>query len=283
LRLDVDHLAADLLCQIGNADDAALLCTAAAASKSLRPYAARIARRLAPRLRVRDLGQVALRLGTQPLARPVRRKVLALLCYLITRPRMAATRDEAIEAIWPDLGPDTAANSLHQTIYFLRRVLEPDYKDWRSAGYVAFDGEVLALDGDLAEADSRRCWQLVREAQLGDSSSLDELVDLYEGSFALDFAYEEWSGHYRDTLHAAVLATCETGIRSAIDRGEIDTAISLAQRMLVVDPRADAIEYELLRAYKTGNRHAAAAEQYAHYASFLRNELAAEPAPLSDI
>ena len=58
---------------------------------------------------------------------------------------MAGTRDEVLEALWSELKPDTAANSLHQTIYFLRRAFEPDYREGLSAGYVTYDGDVVAL------------------------------------------------------------------------------------------------------------------------------------------
>ena len=38
-----------------------------------------------------------------------------------------ATQDQVLDALWPDLDPDVAINSLNQTIYFLRRVFEQDY------------------------------------------------------------------------------------------------------------------------------------------------------------
>ena len=65
--------------------------------------------------------------------------------------------------------------------------------------------------------------------------------------------------------------------------GDMDRAVRLAQRALVIDPRADAIELALLRAYKASGRFAAAAEQYAHYASAMRADLGVEPPPLEAI
>ena len=53
--------------------------------------------------------------------------------------------------------------------------------------------------------------------------------------------------------------------------------------MLVVDPTADAIELELLVAYKASGRRAAAAEQYAHYSAFVREQLGSEPTPFDDL
>ena len=59
----------------------------------------------------------------------IRRKVLALLCFLLTKPDMSSTRDQVLDALWPELDPVDALNSLNQTVYFLRRVLEERYVD----------------------------------------------------------------------------------------------------------------------------------------------------------
>ncbi|MEJ7696538.1 MAG: BTAD domain-containing putative transcriptional regulator [Candidatus Limnocylindrales bacterium] len=49
---------------------------------------------------------------------------------------------------------------------------------------------------------------------------------------------------------------------------------------LTVDPDAEQIEVSLLRLYRVTGAHAAAAEQYAHYAAVMRNELGLEPPAL---
>ena len=59
-----------------------------------------------------------------------------MLCYLLTRSKFSATKDEIIDAIWPEMAPDVAINSLNQTVYFLRRVFEQGYRRTCSAGYV---------------------------------------------------------------------------------------------------------------------------------------------------
>ena len=75
----------------------------------------------------------------------------------------------------------------------------------------------------------------------------------YRGTYALDFAYEDWAANYRDNLHAAVLGVVEAGVRAATTDGDAELAIALAQRVLAIDPAADAIELELLRAYKAAD------------------------------
>ena len=185
--------------------------------------------------------------------------------------------------LWPDLGPDTAANSLHQTIYFLRRVFEPEYREGFSAGYVVFDGEVVSLDDQLVDSKSRQCWRLIKDGERTGKDHLSELLETYSGRFALDFAYEEWATDYRETLHAAVLAIAEGAICMAFDRQDFNRTIELAHAALLLDPTADAVELILLRAYKASGRTAAAAEQYAHYSSLLRDQLGVEPPALADV
>ena len=176
-----------------------------------------------------------------------------------------------------------------QSIHCTRRstscaaYFEPGYREGVGAGYVQFDGEVLSLDADLVDSRSRLAWRLVGSLQRGDHASIDRLLATYTGKFALDFSYEEWATAYRENLHAAVLGVVEDEVTALIQGGDAETAILHAQRDSAVDPSADAIELQLLRAYKRGGRHAAAAEQYAHYASMVRDDLGAEPPSLADI
>jgi DNA-binding SARP family transcriptional activator len=274
---------ARLLAEVGRPEDAEFLRGTSASRKALRPYAAGLIRRLAPPVYVEDLGAVRVLFGGSPLTRGLRRKVLGLLCFLSSRQGMAATRDEALEALWPELGPDTATNSLHQTIYFLRRVFEPGYREGLSAGYVPFDGEVVSLNAEIVDSVSRECWRVLNATRADDERGAIRLMGLYRGRYALDFTYDDWASAYRENLHAAVLARVEAAMESSSKAGHGDIAVGLAQAMLSIDPAADAIELELLRIYRAQNRHAAAAEQYAHYAAVLREQLGVEPPRIEDL
>jgi two-component SAPR family response regulator len=111
----------------------------------------------------------------------------------------------------------------------------------------------------------------------------EALLDRYTGKYALDFAYEDWATDYRNSLHAAVLSLVESEVKRSRLSGNSERAILLAQRILSLDPSADAIELELVLAYKSSGRRAAAAEQYAHYAAFVHDELGADAPPLEDL
>jgi DNA-binding SARP family transcriptional activator len=238
-----------------------------------------LARRLAPVVTIKDLGRVSVEIG--PLAisgGEIRRKVLSLLCFLLTRPRWEATREEVIEAMWPEMNPSSAANSLNQSVYFLRRVFEGEYSDDTTAGYVHQDSDLLWLDRDLVRAASAHCAALVAEfGRSQDPRSAVALSEQYRGRFALDFAYEEWATDYREWLHVAYLHVVESQIRSDLDEGEYQRGIRLARSALEIEPRNEELELSLLRLLRRSGAHSAAAEQYSRYAAVLRSDLGVDP------
>jgi LuxR family maltose regulon positive regulatory protein len=285
---DANTSAGRLLESIGEKSDIALLRRLARSSKR-RPDASDLgrglSRRLADRVRVEDQGRIAIEIGDRAIAgSTVRRKVLAMLCYLITRPDLSATRDQVLDALWPDLDPEIAVNSLNQTIYFLRRVFEENYSDDLSPGYVHHDSDVVWLDRELVTSRSVYCRNLIRELPSQPSpDDVDRLTRAYKGRFALDFEYEEWAAAYRDSLHAAYLEIVERSVLDDFRSGHHDRGILIARRALEVDPSAEQIEVCLLRLYRVTGAHSAAAEQYAHYAAVMRDELGIEPPPLDSL
>ena len=244
-----------------------------------------LARRVADRVFVEDLGRVVLQLGTRVVTGTgLRRKVLALLCFLLAQPGLAATRDRVMEALWPESDPEQALNSLHQTAYFLRRSLEQDYVEDLSPGYVHHEGDVVWLDSELVDSRSRRCTTLLRSlGEIPLPNDIDRLAAEYRARFALDFTYEDWAASHRDSLHARYLETMERAMTDEVDAGHLDRAVRIAQRILDVDPDAEQVEVALLRLYRATGAHAAAAEQYAHYATVMREQLGVEPPPLEEL
>jgi two-component SAPR family response regulator len=65
--------------------------------------------------------------------------------------------------------------------------------------------------------------------------------------------------------------------------GAFDRALYVAQLALQADPDAEHVELSLLRLYRRMGANAAAAEQYAHYASVMRDQLGVEPPPLESL
>jgi ATP/maltotriose-dependent transcriptional regulator MalT/DNA-binding SARP family transcriptional activator len=244
-----------------------------------------LARRVADHVRVADLGRVRVQVGQRWVeGDTIRRKVLALLCYLLTRPNMAAARDQVVEALWPDQDPTAASNSLNQTVYFLRRVFEPSYVDDLSPGYLRHETDLIWLDPGLVSAESETCRRAIEEARKSSAWATVDLVRRsYHGRFALDFEYEEWSTSYRDNLHASYLEVIERAIEDEMRAARFDRAIELCRRALDVDPTCEPIERQLLRVYRLTGAHAAAGEQYRHYSTAMVDDLGVSPPPLDEL
>ena len=108
-----------------------------------------------------------------------------------------------------------------------------------------------------------------------------ELSGLYKDRFAMDFAYEDWASDHRDTIHAAYLHAIEEGVRLDSATGHFRRGAEIARRALAIDPGAHEIEESLLRLYRLEGSHAAAAEQYGHYATSMRLDLDLDPPALT--
>ena len=186
-----------------------------------------------------------------------------------------------METLWPDSEPTVALNSLNQTVYFLRRVFEPAYRDDTSPGYVRHESDVIWLDRQLVSSRSQVCADFIKGLPAEPSpEAVRDLASKYQGPFALDFSYEDWAVSYREALHSAFLQVVEDAISSDAASGHFDRGISLARRVLAIDPEAEQIELSLLRMLRVTGSHAAAAEQYAHYSHVIRESLGIEPPPL---
>ncbi len=244
-----------------------------------------LARRTADRVWVEDQGRVIVQVGGRVIpGTEMRRKPLALLCFLLSRPGMSATRDQVLDALWPDIDPDQAVNSLHQTVYFLRRVIEPSYSDDLSPGYLNQNTELIWLDSELIASRSVRCKEQIRV--LGPEPPVPAVLKLageYRGKFALDFTYDDWASMHRDSLHAQYLEVMERAIAFSTATGRFAEAMELSRALLETDPSLDQVEASLVKMYRLLGAHAAAAEQYQHYTTVIRDELGIEPPPLDQM
>lgn len=274
--------AAELLAEIGERSDISLL-RGLAKVPVARRAADQLTRHLAPKVFINDLGRVQILVGGSLVhTASVRRKVLALLCFLIAAPGGTSSRDAVMDALWPELPPELALNSLNQTIYFLRRVFDPGYRAGVSPEYVRFESELIWLDSDLVDTRSWIC-RRVLSARPDTQRLLELLLDNYQGKWATEFSYEEWAEAYRDGLHAAFLSEVQRMLTTGAGGSSVRWRLWLAQRALAIDPNADEIEVALIRLYRSIGANAAASEQYSHYAATIREELGVEPPPLEDL
>jgi DNA-binding SARP family transcriptional activator len=163
-------------------------------------------------------------------------------------------------------------------------LFEAAYVEDLSPGYVGHSSDLLWLDEELISSRSARCVEVLESLERDlHPVTVDQLSNEYSDRFALDFAYEEWAVPFRTALHVDYLRIIEAAVTRDMATGHEERAIGLARRALERDPSVESLELALVRLYRTTGAHAAAAEQYAHYASMLRDELGVEAPPLASL
>lgn len=278
--------AATLLAAFGTLEDVPLLVSLERHNAKLlgrRQLAQSLARRTKPTLILHDLGRVRIQLGTHVVrVSQTRRRASSLLAFLATRPEHAAMRDLVLETLWPNQTPEGSANSLHQTLFFLRRELSPEVDEGRMVDYVIVEGDTVALDPELVLVDSAA---FVRQASA--ALSRDDIHEIgpsilrdYTAKFALEFEYEDWATAWRDRLHSLYLELTQVTSEALVREGRVRSGIEVMSRALILDPDAFELEASLARALLDAGAVAAADHQYAHYARVYEEEYGEAPPPL---
>ena len=235
----------------------------------------RLARRVSPRLIVHDLGRVLYEVEDRRVEMSkTRRKAASLLTYLISRGGAPATKDQVIEALWPDLDPDSASNSLNQTLYFLRRDIDEFFDDLTSPNYVVYEAELIWFDAELVSADSIEFRHQAVRASAGSGmlSSREELLAQYKGQFAPEFQYEQWAISWREAVHAVYLHVAHDLVADLAAAGKLERAAMVCRRALAVDAAALDFERALVWLYWHLGSEAASLEQFRHYRKAFEDE-----------
>ena len=229
-----------------------------------------LAKRVGDRLEILDLGRVRLRVGTRSIdLSAARRKPASLLMYLVTRPSLTATREQVLDELWPDNDPGSASNSLNQSLYFVRRDIDPWYEDDMSVEYVPFEADLVWLDPDLVSVASADFLATIRRSSTRSTSCQDalDILERYHGQFAPEFEYEEWAIAWRSRVHAAFLEFASSMIARLIREGDIAGARDVAVKAFEGDPEARDIERTLIGLYWRLGARSASSAQYQHFAS----------------
>jgi len=106
-------------------------------------------------------------------------------------------REQAMDALWPDRSPDSAANNLNQAVHAARRALGPDAITLvdgvlRLAAYVDVEAFEEAAAGALRERTAQAC---------------QSALPLYGGELLPENRYDDWASIERERLadlHAEV-------------------------------------------------------------------------------
>ncbi|MBM2614409.1 AAA family ATPase [Actinoplanes sp. LDG1-06] len=204
-------------------------------------------------LRVRLLGGFRVEVAGRvvPESEWQRNGAVALVKILAVHSRMH--REQAIDLLWPEAGPDLGQSRLNKALHYARRVL---------------GGDRIRLRDDMLALEQAELWTDVRAFEAAArESDIDAALMLYAGDLLPENRFDAWAEQPRARLRNTVVSML-------LERASRDDL----ERVVVLDPLHEVAHGRLMRLEsEQGQRHRAI-RRYEQLAALLRDELGIEPA-----
>jgi ATP/maltotriose-dependent transcriptional regulator MalT/DNA-binding SARP family transcriptional activator len=243
-----------------------------------------LVQRSATRIFIRSFGALAIHRGNwnSPPSIIGRRRIRLLLGLLVANYDGGLTRDQAIDALWPEADPASAINSLNQTVFQLRRLIEPSYREGESAQYVISNVDAVQLNRDLVVTDLAVMRQLRDELlspanQAHRTEVIHQLVDLVRGEYLADLKYEDWVSQAQMRVHSEVRGTLLPIAQGDILAGGDEWAFKAGCALVSLDAYDEEAHVAMVRHLSASGRRGQARTLAHGFAERLRTELEEEP------
>ncbi|MFL5629155.1 MAG: DUF6788 family protein [Ktedonobacteraceae bacterium] len=230
-----------------------------------------------------------------------KRRARALLGCLLSQPNHRMDREQVMEALWPDLDMETAANRLNGAVHELRQILEPELARPAASCMLRLERDVLEL------ADRSQIWvdadvfeSLLNEANsIGVRSSndtephqnlsqsdaqqierlLEDAATLYGGDYLLEELYSEWAAPRREALRRSWIRLLLRLAELREKRGALATAMEPLNHLLSTDPTDETAVQQLMLLLTQLDRRAEALNTYRRLTTRLQHNYDSEPLP----
>ena len=206
-----------------------------------------------------------------------RRKAAGLIKVLALAPRRRLHREQVMDLLWPELETEAAANNLHRTLHFARRVLGLD--DTTASRYLRFGDDQLYLcpstplwiDVEAFESAATAA-QRTREP-----AAYQAAIDLYAGDLLPEDRYQDWTESRRDALREMYLVLLGELAGLYEEREDYEPAIKALERAVALKPTHEEAHIGLMRLHAMAGHHHKAIFQYEQLQNALSRELDSEP------
>ena len=212
------------------------------------------------RVQVRLLGRFEVVVDGLPVpARSWRRQSASRLVKLLAlQPSHRLHREQVIDALWPDVPPDTGATRLHTAAHYARAALGEPRSVVVSQGTVALFPDV---DVEVDVTVFERAAGATRDGE--DAQRAAAAAALYAGTLLPEDLYEPWTEEARDRLR--------------LRHREVLRAAGRYEALVADDPLDEDAQVDLVRdLLRQGRRHDAI-EALDRMAQVLESELGVEP------
>lgn len=213
------------------------------------------------RVKVDLLGQFRVTVdGREVAASAWRRQRSAALVKLITlSPNHRLHREQAMEALWPEMAPDASAANLRKAIHFARRALGGHELIALKNNIVALaPDQELVIDVEVFEASARAA------LRSGDPTACAQAAKCYGGELLPDDRYVEWVEEPRERLRQLYVRLLREG--------------GMWEQLLTVDPTDEAAQRALMQAALDVGNRGEVIRQFQRLRERLRVDLGVGPA-----
>lgn len=168
-------------------------------------------------------------------------------------------REQAMEALWPEMSPDASAANLRKAIYFARRTLG-------KSDFVVRENDIIALAPNWELTTDVEAFEADATAALSanDPSACTQAAGWYGGDLLPDDRYVEWTEEPREHLRQLYSRVLKLG--------------GLWERMLTLDPTDEEAQRELMQAALDAGNRGEVIRQFQRLRERLRVELGVGPA-----
>jgi DNA-binding SARP family transcriptional activator len=237
----------------------------------------------ASRLFLRTFGRMSLhRAGWNgPPITVDKKRVRMLLALLAARAHTDLSRDLCVEILWPGADADAAINNLNQTVFQLRRIIDPDYRGGDSPEYVTSTAEQVSLNSELIHTDLAELRRLPLKMNGADwnqrQKAARQAVSLVRGEFLADLIYEDWSSTQQVRIHSEVRDLLLPIALASPGEFEPDVSVQAASALLMLDPWDERAVVAMADGLARSGRRVAARKFITDFAAKYERELDEQP------
>jgi DNA-binding SARP family transcriptional activator len=202
-----------------------------------------------------------------------RRKASALLKLLALQKGRSIHREQALDMLWPDLGPEAAYNNFRKSVHYLRTALGD-----KAGALITTAGDMLVLSPDVdIDIDAFQAIASNACASRTDPDLYEEALGLYHGDLLPEDLYEDWTEPRRKDLRAWCIRLLSEVSHLYLLRGEPGRAIERLDHLLLLDPQNEEAYRSLMRLDAGMGRRAQAVRTYTRCRDALAADLDLTP------
>jgi predicted ATPase/DNA-binding SARP family transcriptional activator len=219
-------------------------------------------------------------------------KARQILAYLTVKDpkKIGVTRDKLVDAIWPEIDPQSLGNTFHVTLSHLRRAIEKSGKeatDIEKDEYVISQAGVYRINwqtkiwSDVGEflscLDRAVLFQREEKLHLMDLE-YQKAAELYSSNLLEDF-YESWAEQTRDEYREKYNLVFGRLAQSAWEKTNYEKCTRYLQSLLLSDPTNEEAHRMIMLSYALLGSRSAAIRQFKVCEINLKKYLEIEPEP----